>query len=297
MPPTLFCSACTAMLNGMGNSKTPMFISVCCQILNIILDILAVPVLGFGVEGAAVASLISVVISMVWTYHHLHHALAGLSSSKPALETDCLRQYVPLAVPSVLQQSIMSVGSLLLQVLVNVAGVAYINGYNVACTLNNLFLLPVISCCVGYETFAAQNLGAKNTERVKKGFLELLGAGFVLCLVLSLLTCLLSRPLIGLYLTDQTSTSFQFARTYLLLLIPNYLLLLAKYSVDGLFKAQMKVYLFTISSLIALACRIAFGYLLSPSMGLTALAYATLLGNLIAVIFNWVCLLTQCRKS
>lgn len=297
LPPTLLCSACTAMLNGMGNSKTPMIISVCSQILNIILDILAVAVLGFGVEGAAAASLISVVVALVWTYHHLTRDLTQLNDARPRAEFSCIGQYVPLAVPSILQQSIMSVGSLMLQVLVNVAGIAYINGYNVACTLNNLFLLPVISCCAGFETFAAQNLGSKNEKRVKQGFLDLLGIGTLLCLVLSLSTFLFARPLIGLYLTDEAGTAFTFAKQYLFLLIPNYLLLLAKYSVDSLFKAQMKIYLFTLSSLIALGCRIALGYLMTPSMGLTALAYATLIGNFIAAAFDWGCLFIKSRHN
>ena len=160
-----------------------------------------------------------------------------------------------------------------------------------------MFLLPVISCCAGFETFAAQNLGSKNEKRVKQGFLDLLGIGTLLCLVLSLSTFLFARPLIGLYQTDEAGTAFTFAKQYLFLLIPNYLLLLAKYSVDSLFKAQMKIYLFTLSSLIALGCRIALGYLMTPSMGLTALAYATLIGNFIAAAFDWGCLFIKSRYN
>lgn len=255
LPPTFVCSACTAALNGMGNSKIPMINSVSSQLLNIVLDVLAVAVWGFGVRG-------------------------------------CLKQYVPLAVPSILQQSIMSIGSLVLQVLVNKQGVSYINGYTVACTLNGLFLLPVSSCCSGYETFAAQNLGAGKHDRVRDGFLRVLALGAGLCALLTLLTLVFAEPLIGLYLTDKTAASFLFARLYLFLLIPNYFLLLAKYSADGLFKAQMKVYLFTLSSFIALGVRIVLSYALEPQLGLTALAWAATIGNL-AALFDFACLLLQ----
>ena len=66
---------------------------------------------------------------------------------------------------------------------------------------------------------------------------------------------------------------------------------------DSLFKAQMKIYLFTLSSLIALGCRIALGYLMTPSMGLTALAYATLIGNFIAAAFDCGCLFIKSRYN
>ncbi|MGN0166610.1 MAG: MATE family efflux transporter [Acetatifactor sp.] len=297
LPPTFLCSICTAALNGMGDSKTPMFISTGSQLLNIVLDILAVAVFGYGIVGAALASLFSVIIAMLLTWRQLSRMLKGLEGADEDREGSCIRQYMALAVPSILQQSIMSIGSLILQRLVNNQGVAYINGYTVACTLNNLFLLPVVSCCMGYETFAAQNLGAGKTDRVRNGFIRLLRFGLGLCVLLTLVTCLFAAPLIQLYLTDSAGTAFLFAKRYLLLLIPNYFLILAKNSVDGLFKAQQKVYLFTISSLIALGSRILLGCILEPSMGLTALAWATTAGNLIAALADWGVLLSGRRKA
>ena len=299
LPPTFVCSACTAALNGMGNSKIPMINSVSSQLLNIVLDVLAVAVWGFGVRGAAWASFFSVVVAMLLNLRQLKLSLDSLpaqdGTSAPAAYSarGCLKQYVPLAVPSILQQSIMSIGSLVLQVLVNKQGVSYINGYTVACTLNGLFLLPVSSCCSGYETFAAQNLGAGKHDRVRDGFLRVLALGVGLCALLTLLTLVFAEPLIGLYLTDKTAASFLFARLYLFLLIPNYFLLLAKYSADGLFKAQMKVYLFTLSSFIALGVRIVLSYALEPQLGLTALAWAATIGNLAAALFDFACLLLQ----
>lgn len=300
LPPTYICSTCTAALNGMGNSRIPMFNSVGSQLLNIVLDVLAVAVLGYGITGAAVASLISVIVAMTLNAGQLALAFRGLDNMCPGPDTaftgvSVLKQYLPLAVPSVLQQSILSIGSLLLQVPVNRQGVAYINGYAVANTLNGLFLLPILSCCTGYETFAAQNLGAGKPERVKNGFKKLLAIGMVLSILLALVTVLLADPFIGLYLTDSSGADFRFARLYLFLLIPGYFLLLAKNSVEGLFKAQMKVYLFTLSSLIALGSRILLSYLLEPLIGLTALAWATLAGNLIAALFVWGILLRKRR--
>jgi putative MATE family efflux protein len=287
LPPTYVCSTCTSVLTGMGDSKTPMYISLGSQVLNIVLDVVVVAVFGWGIRGAALASLFSVAAAMLLTLIRLERFLKGLDTGNPPADFSCMRQYLPLAVPSILQQSVMSVGTLLLQVLVNRQGIAYINGYTVATTLNGLFLLPVSSCCMGYETFAAQNLGAGEHGRVRGGFLKLLGIGGLLSVLLSLLTALGADSLIGLYLTDSAGEAFTFARLFLLLLIPEYFLTLLKMSVESLFKAQMKVYLFTLSSLISLGSRILFAYALTPSFGLRALAWATVLGTFIAALYVW----------
>jgi Na+-driven multidrug efflux pump len=297
LPPTYVCSTCTAILTGMGDSKAPMYISLSSQVLNIILDVVAVAVLGRGIRGAAWASVLSVIVAMVLTMQRLKAAMKALDEGDCRADFSCMREYLPLAVPSILQQSVVSVGTLLLQVLVNRQGVAYINGYTVANTLNGLFLLPVSSCCMGYETFAAQNLGAGKQERVKDGFFRLLGIGTLLSVFLSLLTVLGADFLIGLYLTDHTGNAFTFAKLFLLLLIPSYFLTLAKMSVESLFKAQLKVYRFTLSSLISLGSRILFAYALTPAFGLTALAWATLLGNLIAALFVWIMLGTDRHRQ
>lgn len=80
---------------------------------------------------------------------------------------------------------------------------------------------------------------------------------------------------------------FQKSGQYILILIPNFFGLLLKYGVDALFKAHMKIYLFTISSLISLGVRILFFYIFVSHMGLLALAVATVVGNAAAILFNW----------
>lgn len=316
--PTFMCSISTSILNGLGSSKTPMAISVFAQLLNIGLDFLTVAGFGWGIKGAAWASFASVVAAFLLTYMQVEKNMRKLSSELDStpngsivashsialgrkaksntlglgllfhIDNSCMKVFVPLAVPSIVQQSITSIGNLMLQVLVNKEGVAYINGYTVGNTINGLFLLLVMSCIVGFETFAAQNIGAKQYDRVRSGFKGLLLFGTLLCFVISFFTVVCANPLIHLYLTDSASTSFSFARTYLIFLIPNYFLILWKYSVDAIFKAQLKVYLFTISSFISLGVRIVLGYALCAHFGLLALAVAIMIGNAVAMLFDWI---------
>lgn len=283
----LISSIAFSVLNGLGDSKTPMVICTSTQILNILLDVIVVAWMDGGVIGAAFASIFSLAVSAAWGCFVMKKKLNTLSNRRSAFETDILGQYIRLTVPSMLQQSVMSIGSLLLQRLVNVQGTGAINGYTIACNINNFFIIPIIAFTTAYETFASQNLGAQEERRAQQGFQSMLAQCGVVCVILSASTLLLAKPMISLYLPNASGYSFQFAYQYILILIPNFFGLLLKYSVDALFKAHMKIYLFTISSLISLGVRILFSYIFVSRMGLLALAAATVVGNVAAILFNW----------
>ncbi len=283
----VICMIQSSVLNGIGDSKTPMLIGLCTQVLNIVLDIIVVAGMDGGAMGAAFASIFSLCVSVVWTFWIMRKKLNALSAYKGDFDKELLKQYIRLTIPSLLQQSVMSVGSLFLQRLVNVQGIEAINGYTVAININGFFLIPVIAYTAAFETFASQNLGAEDEVRTKQGFRCMMWQGMLLCAMLGLGTLLFVKPLIGLYLNDTSSYGYQFAYQYSVILIVNFFALLLKYGVDALFKAHMKIYLFTISSLIALVFRIALAYMLVGRMGLIALAVATIAGNAIAIAFNW----------
>lgn len=293
--PTLLTQAGVAVLNGMGDSKNPTWMCISTQILNIFLNLLAVLVFDLGLWGVAAASVFSVLVNAVLAWVWVLRAIRGQGSGVYG-SAGSLRRYGALAVPSMLQQSVMAFGNLILQVLVNRQGVAYINGYNVGGNLSNLLLVALIACCTGYETFAAQNLGAGEYGRVRAGFRTLLVVGAGLCAVLSLVTVFASDALISFYLSDPADTAFVFARQYLLLLLPNLPLTLLKYGVDAVFKANLKVYLFTVSSLVSLGARIAFSFLAFGALGPAALAVGVVFGSGAALVFNLLVFLPRRRE-
>lgn len=87
--------------------------------------------------------------------------------------------YLTLAIPSIIQSSVLSIGTMALQVIVNKAGIDYINGYTAANTIFNLFLLPIVAISTGFETFASQNIGAAIHERVRGGYQFLIKEGIL----------------------------------------------------------------------------------------------------------------------
>lgn len=283
----MFVNMQSSILSGIGDSKNPMMISITTQIINIILDIIVVAVFKWDVFGAAIASTFALIISMIWTQFIINKTLLKHTSTRGKYKTIIFKEYLKLAIPSMLQQSIMSIGGLFIQYLINNNGIEAINGYTVATNINSLLIIPIVSFTIAFETFAAQNIGANQHSQVKEGYTFTIQYGWILCIFLSITTFLLSKLCISLYL-DIDSASFIFANHFLLLLIPNYFCLLYKQTIDGLFKANMKVYLFTISSFISLFFRIMFSFIFANHFGLISLAYATTLGTLIAVLFDFV---------
>ena len=286
MIPQILACIVMGVINGMGDSKSPLYFGVSCQILNIILDYIVVALFHMGAPGAAGASIFSLCMSLLLGLRVLHKRLYGNGQPKGRWQSEIAASYLRLALPSMFQQSVMSVGSLFLQNLVNLQGIEAINGYTIAVNINNFLIMPVIGYTEAYETFASQNLGAENPGRVKEGFTAMFLQAGICCILLSLLSYFGKDLLVSLYLSDPSSFGYRFAGSYLVLLIPNFFLLMFKYGLDAVYKADLKVHLFTLTSVISLAVRIAVSYLFVSRYGLITLAYATLIGNAAAILVS-----------
>ena len=286
LPLTAIQGVTGAIINGSGNSKTQTVICVSTQIMNIVLDVVIISCFHMGVEGAALASDFSMFVSCVWTFICARHILKQKTQARMYFFPPALKKYLTLAIPSIIQSSVLSIGTMALQVIVNKAGIAYINGYTAANTIFNLFLLPIVAISTGFETFASQNIGASITERVRGGYHFLMKEGVLICVALSVLDVLLAGKFISIYAIYPGTESFSFARVYLYLMIPNFFLQLFKYSIESLFKAHLKMNLFAASSILSLGCRIAFAFIFTPMIGLSAMAWALLFGSAVSVIFD-----------
>lgn len=285
-PLTGIQGAAGAVINGSGNSKTQTTICVSTQILNIVLDVIIISGFGIGVEGAAWASDFSMLVSCIWNVICAHLILKKKTQAKMYFSKTALKEYLQLALPTILQSSVLSVGTMVLQVIVNQAGIEYINGYTVATTIFNLLLLPIVATSVGFETFASQNIGAKAQDRVREGYHFLIKEGVVVCIVLTVIDIFFSGTMMSIYSLDVTSSGYAFAKMYLYLMILNFFLQLIKYSMEALFKANLKMNLFAISSVLSLVCRIVFAFATFSSIGLITMAWALLFGSAISAAFD-----------
>ena len=274
-----------AVMNGSGNSKAPMLYGAISQVTNLVLDYFAVAVWGLGVMGAAAASLFSISAETVWMLYRTEREFRRLGGGKTVLRKNYAVLMAKIGLPSIAQRSVLALGAMVLQTLVNSYGTDGINSYTAANTISSFLLVPVLACCTGFETFAAQNLGAGKPERVQSGWRMLLLCGLWLDLALTAATLFGADALTSLYLPDRGSAAFALARSYLLLLIPNYFLQFGKTSLEAVFKAHLNIPLVTVSAILSLAVRVALGYALAPSYGLAALAWSTNIGSAAALLF------------
>lgn len=181
LPATLCYNASAALLRAVGNSKTPLFFLVIASLLNIVLDLFFVAVLGLGVRGAALATVLAQLFSGVLCVVHIlrHYPIFHLTREdlRPGLQPtlDMLGTGCSMG----LMLSIFQVGSILLQGAINGLGEAYIAAQVGGRKLLELAMQPFLSLSQATSTYVSQNHGAGETRRIGKGIQIIILAAFV----------------------------------------------------------------------------------------------------------------------
>ncbi len=281
--PTAFIIVNQGILTGSGDSKTPMILCIIFQILNLILDYIAIAIYNYGVLGAAIASLIAAILSAFFTYYIATNRLKE-HYYKCKFSPIWLKKAIKLAIPSTISQSVFSFGSFILQIIVNGYGVEIINGYNVGLTLNNVIACPILALCTAYESFGGQNIGANKIDRVKEGFKTLLKIGLSLCAIATILTYLLKDICVSFYITNNTLESYTYAKSLFVLLSINYFVLFLKNSFDSYYKAHQKMNYLAIISSICLIIRVILSFAFTNKVGPIFLGTACIISNFVGLL-------------
>lgn len=158
------------VLRSLGDGRTPLHAMIVAAITNIVLDLLFVLVFGFGISGAAIATLIAQMISSLYCLYHIRKVeILTLASSDYKLNSQLSSKLLMLGFPMAFQNAIISVGGMIVQFVVNGFGVIFIAGFTAT---NKLYgVLEVAATSYGYSmvTYSGQNLGAGKLDRVRKG--------------------------------------------------------------------------------------------------------------------------------
>ncbi len=269
-------NVCTGIFTAFGDSKTPLYFLIGSSVGNIILDIWFVAYFHMGVAGVAWATFLAQGVSSILAVTTLFHRLKGMVPTgryvKPALFDFLLfRQTAAIAVPSILQQSVISVGNLFIQIIVNHYGSATIAGYSAAIKLNTFAITAFMSLGSCLSSYTAQNLGAGKGERIRAGF----STGVRLSLMASLpfvgLYFLFSRQMMGLFLDSGSTEAIQAGVMFLKIVSPFYLMISIKLMADGILRGSGAMIYFVIATIPDLIIRIVFAFLLSPRFGSTGI--------------------------
>ncbi len=238
LPFVFLYNVATGVFSALGDSRTPFLFLACSSVGNILVDILFVTAFHMGVAGVAWATFLCQGISCVLAVWTVRRHLGAIPTQGEAVlfSWSLFRQIAVIAVPSILQQSFISVGNLFIQGVINSFGTSVMAGYSAAVKMNNLVITSLTTLGNGISNYTAQNLGAGKPHRVKAGFRAGLGLTWALCLPLMALYFFSGAPLVGLFTDGSAQGAVAVGVQFLQVLSPFYLVAAAKLTADGILR-------------------------------------------------------------
>ena len=171
VPCTFFYNLLSSIIRALGDSKTPFWFLLFAAVLNIILDLFCILVLGWGVAGAAIATVFSQGLSAVLCYIYMYRKFEILQGTpkERRFQSKLAKTLLYIGVPMGLQFSITAIGSIMLQSAVNTLGAVYVSSFAAAAKVKQLAMCPYDGFATASATFGSQNLGAGNLKRIREG--------------------------------------------------------------------------------------------------------------------------------
>lgn len=271
----------SANFNALGRSRIPLFLLIFSSILNIVLDLWMVGSLKMGVAGAAVATVIAQGIAAVISLVILMRLLStyAVEGKVQRFRSDMFVTGVKVAIPSIVQQSIVSIGMLLTQSAVNRFGSSALAGYSAGTRLESLCIVPMIATGNAMSTFTAQNLGAGRPERVRQGYRAAYGIIIGFGVLLIAVSQLFYAPILSAFVEQgESAVAFETGTAYFRFIGFFFSFLGFKAITDGILRGAGDIKIYMLANLINLAIRVAVAQLCSPIWGIELIWYAVPMG-------------------
>ncbi len=269
LPFVFYYNVATGIFSALGDSKTPFYFLAASSLSNIAVDILFVTAFKMGVAGVAWATFLCQGVSCVLAVIVVFRRFRTIETrEKPKLfSVPLLKKIAIVAVPSILQQSFISVGNIIIQSVINTFGASVIAGYSASVKLNNLVITSFTTLGNGISNYTAQNVGADKPLRVCQGFRAGLKLVWMLCVPLTVLYFLAGQYLLYLFLDNPTGTAMQVGIQFLRILSPFYFVVSAKLVSDGILRGAGQMKPFMIGTFTDLVLRVVLAKVLSIPFG------------------------------
>lgn len=263
---------CTGIFTSLGDSRTPLYFLIGSSIGNILLDIIFVVCLRMGVAGVAWATFAAQGAASILALITMLHRLRELKTNEPyeKFSAVMLKQIAIVAIPSILQQSFVSIGNLFIQSLVNSFGSAVIAGYSAAIKLNTFAVTCMTTLSNGLSSFTAQNLGAGKRERVGEGFRAGALLGILVCVPFFLFYFIGSEAAMGLFMKEESQAAILAGRAFLHIVTPFYFVVTIKVMCDGVLRGGSAMLYFMTTTFTDLLLRVVLAYVFAKGMGFGA---------------------------
>lgn len=288
LPFMFFYNIATGIFSALGDSKTPFLFLAISSVSNIAIDILFVKSFHMGIAGVAWATFlcqgISAVLAVLVVLLRLHKI--PCSEKVPVFSFAILKKLLKIAIPSILQQSFISIGNIIIQSVINNYGAGVIAGYSAAVKLNNLIITSFTTLGNGISNYAAQNIGAKKLKRIKPGFRAGIKMVWLISLPFALLYFFAGRFLLYIFLENPTPDALQTGIQFLCILSPFYFVVSAKLVADGILRGAGMMNQFMIGTFSDLILRVVLAIVLSRHFGSVGIWCAWPIGWTISTVLS-----------
>lgn len=283
----------TGIFNSLGDSKTPLYLLIASSVSNIILDYIFVSYCHLAVAGVAYATFICQGIACIVSLILLAIRFRKIKEpnyqkfSKKALAEVC-----KLAIPSILQQSFISIGNLFIQLMVNNYSSDVIAGYSAAIKINTFAVTTFTTLGNGVSNFTAQNLGSLKIKRIKKGFISGLGFSLLIAVIFSLIFTLFSKELVNVFMEDDNSVDTDLAlstgKEFLMVVAPFYISVATKLICDGILRGSNNMLYFMIATFTDLILRVILAFVFMQFFGTLGIWMGWPISWIIATIMSFI---------
>lgn len=278
----------SALYNSLGESKIPLYFLIFSSILNVILDIYMVRDLKMGIEGAAYATLLAQGVSAFFSFILFLKYIGKFTVKIDSFfDTHELKLMSKLAIPSIIQQSTITIGQILVQSVVNSFGTEILAGFTSAFRVESLIIVPLTSLGNSISSYTSQNIGAGKKNRISKGLRSsLIIVGFI-CLFICIYISLYYKSIIGAFMNKASSRlAYETGYSYLSFIAFFFVLVGSKQVVDGVLRGLGDVRIFTISNIINLSIRVSLSMIFAPIIGISMVWYSVPLGWLANLVIS-----------
>lgn len=204
-PAVMVFNYCSSVLRAVGDSKTPLKAMILASAINITLDIIAVFVLGWGIAGAAAATVVAQLFSCIFCGIRIAKTpLLCFGKKELQKNTAVLKNLAVIGTPAAAKNVVIALGGMGVQTVVNGFGTGFIAGFTATNKLYGLLEIAALSYGYAITTYVGQNYGAREIKRIKEGVRAAIRLALATSIVIALLMFLFGRPLTSLFISSES---------------------------------------------------------------------------------------------
>ena len=285
---TFFYNIFSAALRAIGDSRAPLYVLILTTIVNVFLDVFLVGICRLGVPGAAIATIISQAVSALALFVYIWSKvpLLRLGIRDLKLKTSMLKKTIDFSSISAVQQTILYIGRLLVQSGVNALGVDAVAAFNAVSIIDSYVLAPGDSLAASITTFSAQNLGAKEYDRIPKGLRKMLVIAEIYIILTAVVVLFCRHPLLGIFLKPNETEALRQGMSYLVPMASFYFISGITNTFQGYYRGIGHLMITLFATLVQIPIRVVISYALFGRLGIQAVAIGTTIGWACMVVFE-----------